>query len=145
MLLAISLGILLGHFYPDLGAQMKPLGDGFVKLIKMIIAPVIFCTVVTGIAGMESMKAVGRTGAIALLYFEVVSTIALIIGLVIVNIVQPGAGMNVDPAALDAKAVAVYADQAAQQGWWRSLWILSPAALLALLLAVIFFRSCYSP
>lgn len=116
MLLAISLGILLGHFYPDLGAQMKPLGDGFVKLIKMIIAPVIFCTVVTGIAGMESMKAVGRTGAIALLYFEVVSTIALIIGLVIVNIVQPGAGMNVDPAALDAKAVAVYADQAAQQG-----------------------------
>ncbi|MDN6020186.1 MAG: dicarboxylate/amino acid:cation symporter [Enterobacterales bacterium] len=116
VLLAISLGILLGHFYPDLGAQMKPLGDGFVKLIKMIIAPVIFCTVVTGIAGMESMKAVGRTGAIALLYFEVVSTIALIIGLVIVNIVQPGAGMNVDPAALDAKAVAVYADQAAQQG-----------------------------
>ncbi|MDN6550493.1 MAG: dicarboxylate/amino acid:cation symporter, partial [Enterobacterales bacterium] len=116
VLLAISLGILLGHFYPDLGAQMKPLGDGFVKLIKMIIAPVIFCTVVTGIAGMESMKAVGRTGAIALLYFEVVSTIALIIGLVIVNIVQPGAGMNGDPAALDAKAVAVYADQAAQQG-----------------------------
>lgn len=116
VLLAISLGILLGHFYPDFGAQMKPLGDGFVKLIKMIIAPVIFCTVVTGIAGMESMKAVGRTGAIALLYFEVVSTIALIIGLVIVNIVQPGAGMNVDPAALDAKAVAVYADQAAQQG-----------------------------
>lgn len=116
VLLAISLGILMGHFYPDLGAQMKPLGDGFVKLIKMIIAPVIFCTVVTGIAGMESMKAVGRTGAIALLYFEVVSTIALIIGLVIVNIVQPGAGMNVDPAALDAKAVAVYADQAAQQG-----------------------------
>lgn len=116
VLLAISLGILLGHFYPDLGAQMKPLGDGFVKLIKMIIAPVIFCTVVTGIAGMESMKAVGRTGAIALLYFEVVSTIALIIGLVIVKIVQPGAGMNVDPAALDAKAVAVYADQAAQQG-----------------------------
>ena len=116
VLLAISLGILLGHFYPDLGAQMKPLGDGFVKLIKMIIAPVIFCTVVTGIAGMESMKAVGRTGAIALLYFEVVSTIALSIGLVIVNIVQPGAGMNVDPAALDAKAVAVYADQAAQQG-----------------------------
>jgi aerobic C4-dicarboxylate transport protein len=95
---------------------MKPLGDGFVKLIKMIIAPVIFCTVVTGIAGMESMKAVGRTGAIALLYFEIVSTLALIIGLVIVNIVQPGAGMNVDPAALDAKAVAVYAEQAQSQG-----------------------------
>ncbi|MBW7981138.1 dicarboxylate/amino acid:cation symporter [Enterobacillus tribolii] len=116
VLIAITVGILLGHFYPDLGAQMKPLGDGFVKLIKMIIAPVIFCTVVTGIAGMESMKAVGRTGAIALLYFEIVSTIALIIGLVVVNVIQPGAGMNVDPAALDAKAVAVYADQASQQG-----------------------------
>ena len=116
VLTAITLGILLGHFYPDLGAEMKPLGDGFVKLIKMIIAPVIFCTVVTGIAGMESMKAVGRTGAIALLYFEIVSTIALIIGPVIVNPVQPGAGMNVDPGTLDAKAVAVYAEQAQQQG-----------------------------
>ncbi|WP_037033798.1 dicarboxylate/amino acid:cation symporter [Rahnella sp. WP5] len=116
VLLAITVGVLLGHFYPEIGAQMKPLGDGFVKLIKMIIAPVIFCTVVTGIAGMESMKAVGRTGAIALLYFEIVSTLALIIGLVIVNIVQPGAGMNVDPAALDAKAVAVYAEQAQSQG-----------------------------
>lgn len=116
VLMAITLGVLLGHFYPDLGTQMKPLGDGFVKLIKMIIAPVIFCTVVTGIAGMESMKAVGRTGAIALLYFEIVSTIALIIGLVVVNVVQPGAGMNVDPATLDAKAVAVYAEQASQQG-----------------------------
>ena len=102
---AIAIGILLGHFYPELGAQMKPLGDAFVKLIKMVIAPVIFCTVVTGIAGMESMKAVGRTGAVALLYFEIVSTIALIIGLIIVNVVQPGAGMNVDPATLDAKAV----------------------------------------
>ena len=95
---------------------MKPLGDGFVKLIKMIIAPVIFCTVVTGIAGMESMKAVGRTGAIALLYFEIVSTLSLILGLIIVNVVQPGAGMNIDPAALDAKAVAIYAEQAQSQG-----------------------------
>ncbi|EFB5123764.1 cation:dicarboxylase symporter family transporter, partial [Escherichia coli] len=101
VLTAIAIGILLGHFYPEIGEQMKPLGDGFVKLIKMIIAPVIFCTVVTGIAGMESMKAVGRTGAVALLYFEIVSTIALIIGLIIVNVVQPGAGMNVDPATLD--------------------------------------------
>ncbi|XPE43050.1 cation:dicarboxylate symporter family transporter [Shigella flexneri] len=92
VLTAIAIGILLGHFYPEIGEQMKPLGDGFVKLIKMIIAPVIFCTVVTGIAGMESMKAVGRTGAVALLYFEIVSTIALIIGLIIVNVVQPGAG-----------------------------------------------------
>lgn len=116
VLTAITIGVLLGHFYPEIGAQMKPLGDGFVKLIKMIIAPVIFCTVVTGIAGMESMKAVGRTGAIALLYFEIVSTLALLIGLVVVNVAQPGVGMNIDPATLDAKAVALYAEQASQQG-----------------------------
>lgn len=116
VLLAITLGVFLGHVYPELGANMKPLGDGFVKLIKMIIAPVIFCTVVTGIAGMESMKAVGKTGAIALLYFEVVSTIALIIGLCVVNLLQPGAGMNVDPAALDASAISAYAEQAKSQG-----------------------------
>lgn len=116
VLLAITLGVILGHIYPDLGADMKPLGDGFVKLIKMIIAPVIFCTVVTGIAGMESMKAVGKTGAIALLYFEVVSTIALIIGLCVVNLLQPGAGMNVDPARLDASAISAYAEQAKAQG-----------------------------
>ncbi|MFQ1852433.1 dicarboxylate/amino acid:cation symporter [Aeromonas veronii] len=116
VLLAITLGVFLGHVYPELGADMKPLGDGFVKLIKMVIAPVIFCTVVTGIAGMESMKAVGKTGAIALLYFEVVSTIALIIGLCVVNLLQPGAGMNVDPAALDASAISAYAEQAKSQG-----------------------------
>ena len=116
VLLAITLGVFLGHVYPELGADMKPLGDGFVKLIKMIIAPVIFCTVVTGIAGMESMKAVGKTGAIALLYFEVVSTIALIIGLCVVNLLQPGVGMNVDPAALDASAISAYAEQAKSQG-----------------------------
>ena len=116
VLLAITLGVLLGHVYPELGADMKPLGDGFVKLIKMIIAPVIFCTVVTGIAGMENMKAVGKTGAIALLYFEVVSTIALIIGLCVVNLLQPGVGMNVDPAALDASAISAYAEQAKSQG-----------------------------
>ncbi|HEB4993208.1 TPA: dicarboxylate/amino acid:cation symporter [Aeromonas hydrophila subsp. hydrophila] len=116
VLLAITLGVILGHIYPDLGADMKPLGDGFVKLIKMIIAPVIFCTVVTGIAGMESMKAVGKTGAIALLYFEVVSTIALIIGLCVVNLLQPGAGMNIDPATLDASAISAYAEQAKAQG-----------------------------
>jgi len=130
VLTAIAIGILLGHFYPDLGAQMKPLGDAFVKLIKMIIAPVIFCTVVTGIAGMESMKAVGRTGAVALLYFEIVSTIALIIGLVVVNVVQPGAGMNVDPATLDAKAVAVYAQQAEQQGVIPFLLDIIPASVI---------------
>ncbi|ACT08876.1 sodium:dicarboxylate symporter [Dickeya chrysanthemi Ech1591] len=116
VLVAITIGILLGHFYPALGEQMKPLGDGFVKLIKMIIAPVIFCTVVTGIAGMESMKSVGRTGAVALLYFEIVSTLALIIGLVVVNILQPGAGMNVNPAALNASAISAYTSEAGKQG-----------------------------
>ena len=116
VIIAIALGISLGHFYPEIGTQMKPFGDGFIKLIKMVIAPVIFCTVVTGIAGMESMKAVGRTGAIALLYFEIVSTLALIIGLIIVNIANPGGGMNINPASLDASAIATYAEQAKSQG-----------------------------
>lgn len=130
VLAAITIGILLGHFYPQLGEQMKPLGDGFVKLIKMIIAPVIFCTVVTGIAGMESMKSVGRTGAVALLYFEIVSTIALIIGLVVVNVVQPGVGMNIDPGTLDASAVAVYTQQASQQGLIPFLMDVIPASVV---------------
>src|SRR5687767_8036295 len=97
VIVAIVIGVLLGHFYPETGAAMKPLGDGFIKLIKMVIAPIIFCTIVVGIAGMEDMKRVGKTGGYALLYFEVVSTIALLVGLLIVNVVQPGAGMNVDP------------------------------------------------
>jgi aerobic C4-dicarboxylate transport protein len=105
---AIVLGILLGHFWPETGAALKPLGDGFIKLIKMIIAPIIFCTVVVGIAGMEDMKSVGKTGGYALLYFEIVSTIALVVGLVIVNVIQPGVGMNVDSATLDSKSIAAY-------------------------------------
>ena len=105
----------LGYFAPDTAAQLKPLGDGFIKLIKMMIAPIIFCTVVTGIAGMENMKAVGKTGVLALLYFEVVSTLALIVGLVIVNVVKPGVGMNVDVATLDAKSIEAYAHAAEQQ------------------------------
>ena len=105
---AIIIGVLLGHFYPESGAAMKPLGDGFIKLIKMIIAPIIFCTVVVGIAGMEDMKKVGKTGGLALLYFEIVSSIALVVGLVIVNLVKPGVGMNIDPASLDTKGIAAY-------------------------------------
>ena len=108
VLTAIVIGVLLGHFYPETGTAMKPLGDGFIKLIKMIIAPIIFCTVVVGIAGMEDMKKVGKTGGLALLYFEIVSSVALIIGLIIVNLIQPGAGMNVDPNALDTKGIAAY-------------------------------------
>ena len=113
---AIVIGVLLGHFYPDTGASMKPLGDGFIKLIKMIIAPIIFCTVVVGIAGMEDMKKVGKTGGLALLYFEIVSTVALVVGLVIINIVKPGAGMNVDVTQLDAKSVAAYTKPGQMQG-----------------------------
>ncbi|MBE7942302.1 MULTISPECIES: dicarboxylate/amino acid:cation symporter [Ramlibacter] len=105
---AVIAGVLIGHFAPATGEAMKPLGDGFIKLIKMMIAPIIFCTVVVGIAGMEDMKKVGKTGGLALLYFEVVSSIALLIGLVIVNFVQPGGGMNVDPATLDTKGIAAY-------------------------------------
>ncbi len=105
---AIVLGVLLGHFFPSTGEAMKPLGDGFIKLIKMIIAPIIFCTVVVGIAGMEDMKKVGKTGGLALLYFEVVSSISLVIGLVIINLVRPGSGMNIDPASLDTKAIASF-------------------------------------
>jgi aerobic C4-dicarboxylate transport protein len=108
VLTAIIIGVLLGYFYPELGAKMKPLGDGFIKLIKMLIAPIIFCTVVIGIAGMEDMKKVGKTGALALLYFEIVSAIALIIGLIFVNVLQPGAGMHIDPKTLDIKAVEAY-------------------------------------
>src|SRR5450755_4622900 len=105
---AIIIGVILGNFWPETGEAMKPLGDGFIKLIKMIIAPIIFCTVVVGIAGMEDMKKVGKTGGLALLYFEIVSTLSLIIGLIIINVVQPGAGMNIDPSKLDTKNIAAY-------------------------------------
>ena len=115
VLFAIVLGVLLGVFHPELGTKMKPLGDGFIKLIKMIIAPVIFCTVVAGIAGMQDMKKIGRVGGKALLYFEVVSTFALAIGLVVANVVKPGAGFNVDPAHLDTKSIAQYTEKAHSQ------------------------------
>src|SRR4051794_38691888 len=110
VVVAVVLGVLLGQFAPALGEQMKPLGDAFIKLIKMLIAPIIFCTVVVGIAGMEDMKKVGKTGGLALLYFEVVSSVALLIGLVLVNLLQPGAGMNANPATLDTKSIAAYAE-----------------------------------
>jgi aerobic C4-dicarboxylate transport protein len=108
VLVAIGIGILLGHFYPDVGKAMKPLGDGFIKLIKMLIAPIIFCTVVTGIAGMEKMREVGKAGGLALLYFEIVSTLALILGLIVVNVIKPGVGMNIDPATIDTNAISQY-------------------------------------
>jgi len=105
VIIAIIIGILLGHFYPSFAVELKPLGDGFIKLIKMMIAPIIFCTIVTGIAGMQNTKKVGRVGLKAILYFEVVTTIALIIGLVVINVLKPGVGMNIDPSSLDTKSV----------------------------------------
>ena len=108
VIVAIALGVLLGALYPQAGAAMKPFGDAFIKLIKMLIAPVIFCTVVTGIAGVEDMKKVGKTGGLALIYFEVMSTVALVVGLLVMNILRPGSGMNVDPRTLDSASVAAY-------------------------------------
>jgi len=116
VLTAIVIGVILGHFWPAAGEAMKPFGDGFVKLIKMIIAPIIFCTVVVGIAGMEDMKKVGKTGGLALMYFEIVSTIALIVGLIIVNTVQPGAGFHVDASKLDTKSISAYTGPGKMQG-----------------------------
>ena len=115
VLIAVAIGILLGHFYPQLGVSMKPLGDAFIKLIRMLIGPIIFCTVVTGIAGMQSLGKVGRVGGKALIYFEVMSTLALIIGLFAAHLLHPGSGFNVDPASIDTKSIANYTSQAKAQ------------------------------
>jgi aerobic C4-dicarboxylate transport protein len=105
VLVATVAGVAIGHFFPEAGVAMKPLGDAFIKLVRMMIAPIVFCTVVAGVAGVGDMKSVGKAGGLALLYFEVVTTLALIIGLVVVNTIKPGVGMNVDPATLDSAAV----------------------------------------
>ena len=115
VLIAITIGALLGYFYPSIGVEMRPFGDAFIKLIKMLIAPIIFCTVVHGIASMSDMKKVGRVGLKALIYFEVMTTVALVIGLVIVNVMQPAATMHVNAASLDTRAVQGYTQGAAQQ------------------------------
>lgn len=112
VIVAITIGILLGHFYPDIGESMKPLGDAFIKLVKMIIAPVIFLTVTTGIAAMSDLQKVGRVVGKAMLYFLTFSTLALIIGLVVSNVVHPGQGMNINPATLDGGAVQTYVQKA---------------------------------
>ena len=108
VLVATVVGVIVGHFWPAAGATMKPLGDAFIKLVRMIVAPIIFCTVVVGIAGAGDLKTIGKAGIVALVYFEMVTTLALLIGLIVVNLVQPGAGMNVDAARIDAGAVAQY-------------------------------------
>src|ERR1700733_3971378 len=116
VLIAIALGILIGHFYPNTGKALKPLGDGFIALIKMMIAPVIFCTVVHGISSMGDLKRVGRVGLKTLVYFEVISTLALGIGLLVGEILQPGRGFNIDPATIDPKSVATYVSKAHEEG-----------------------------
>ncbi|WP_031362957.1 dicarboxylate/amino acid:cation symporter [Caballeronia sordidicola] len=115
LLVAIFLGVLLGHFMPSLAVQMKPLGDAFIKLVKMVIGPIIFCTVVSGMAGMGDIKKVGRVGGKALLYFEIVSTLSLVIGLVAGHLFHPGTGFNLDPATIDTKALAGFTTAAHQQ------------------------------
>jgi len=116
VLIAIAIGIFIGHFWPDLGKALKPIGDGFISLIKMMIGPVIFCTVVHGIGSMRDLKKVGRVGVKTLFYFEAVSTIALIIGLIVGEVLQPGKGFNIDVASLDPKAVAGYVTKAKEEG-----------------------------
>lgn len=115
VLVGIALGVAFGHFFPSLGTDLKPLGDGFIKLIKMLLAPVIFATIVVGIARMGDLKEVGKVGAKALLYFEVLSSIALVVGLLVVNVLKPGVGMNVDPATLDTKSISAYTSHATSQ------------------------------
>ncbi|MBZ5541656.1 MAG: dicarboxylate/amino acid:cation symporter [Acidobacteriia bacterium] len=130
VLLAIAAAVALGYFSPAKAIAMKPLGDAFIRLITMIITLIIFCTVVSGIAGMQDMKKVGRVGGKALLYFEIVSTLALFIGLVVGNVVRPGGGFNVDPATLDARAVASYAGQAKAQSVTEFLMHIIPTTLV---------------
>ena len=115
VLIGVALAIIYGHLKPESAIKMKPLGDGFIRMITMVITVIIFCTVVTGIAGMENLKKVGRIGGKALLYFEIVSTLALFTGMLVGNIAHPGSGFNVNPATLDAKSVADYAGAAKQQ------------------------------
>jgi aerobic C4-dicarboxylate transport protein len=116
VIIAIISGIVLGSIDPSFAVKLKPLGDGFIKLVKMMIAPIIFCTIVNGIAGMENTKKVGRVGIKAIIYFEIVTTFALLIGLAVVNILKPGVGMNIDPASLDLKSVESYMAQNKSQG-----------------------------
>src|SRR5947209_11648175 len=116
VLLAIAVGILIGHYFPNTGVALKPLGDGFISLIKMMIGPVIFCTVVHGIGSIGDLKKVGRVGVKTLVYFEAVSTLALAIGLIVGNVLQPGKGFDIDPSTLDPRAVASYVTRAKEDG-----------------------------
>jgi aerobic C4-dicarboxylate transport protein len=149
VLAAIACGVLLGHFYPSLGEQMKPLGDAFIKAIKMIIAPIIFFTVVHGIASMRDMKKVGRVGLKALIYFEVVTTFALVIGLLVVNLWKPGAGLNVDLSTVDTKSIASFTAKAKDQSTIQFLMEIIPSTVVGAfangeILQVLFFAILFA-
>lgn len=149
VLAAIAFGVLLGHFYPSLGEQMKPLGDAFIKAIKMIIAPIIFFTVVHGIASMRDMKKVGRVGLKALIYFEIVTTFALVIGLLVVNLWKPGAGLNVDLSTIDTKSIASFTAKAKDQSTIQFLMEIIPSTVVGAfangeILQVLFFAILFA-
>ena len=149
VLTAIALGVLLGHFYPSLGEAMKPLGDAFIKLIKMVIAPIIFFTVVHGIASMRDMRKVGRVGLKALIYFEIVTSLALVIGLIVVNVWKPGVGMNVDPSTIDTKSIATFTAKAKEQSTIQFLMDIIPSTVVGAfaageILQVLFFAILFA-
>ena len=131
VIFAIIVGILLGHFFPEFGESLKPLGDAFIKLVKMIIAPVIFLTVVTGIAGMNDMKSVGRVAGKAMLYFLTFSTLALVVGMGIANIIQPGAGLNIDPTTLQSAKVSEYVSKAQESSMIAFFMNIIPTTVLS--------------
>lgn len=116
VIIAIIIGVLVGHFYPALGVQLKPLGDGFIKLIKMVIAPLIFCSIVLGIAGMEDVKKIGKVGAKSMIYFQVTTVVAMLLGVVVINVMKPGDGMHVDASTLDTTEVQGYIEESEQRG-----------------------------
>jgi aerobic C4-dicarboxylate transport protein len=130
VLIAIALGILIGHYFPQTGVALKPLGDGFISLIKMMIAPVIFCTAVHGIGSMSDLKKIGRVGVKTLIYFEAVSTLALAIGLLVGHVLQPGKGFDIDPASLDPNAVASYVKRAKEEGLVAHLLAIIPETFI---------------
>jgi len=144
VLIGIVAGILVGHFYPDIGSQLKPLGDLFIKLIRMLLAPIIFASVVVGIARMNDLHEAGRVGVKAVVYFEVASTIALLIGMVVVNVIKPGSGMNVDPSHIDGAAIATYTHAAKQHGMLEFFMSIVPNSIVGAfangeMLPIIFF------
>jgi len=144
VLIGIVAGILVGHFYPDVGSQLKPLGDLFIKLIRMLLAPIIFASVVVGIARMNDLHEAGRVGVKAVLYFEVASTIALVIGMVVANVIKPGSGMNIDPSHIDASAIATYTHAAKQHGMLEFFMSIVPNSIVGAfangeMLPIIFF------